>query len=128
MDELQSSKPTDVNVRRLASYIPKLVQRRLVSNPQSIKVPEMEKFSACVMFADISGFTPLTEKFASEGSEGVEKLTAVLNDYFDKFIKIVYEYGGDIVKVYFKKKNNKTKEKKEKKNLFTLLEKINKNK
>lgn len=93
-----SAKP-DINIKRLASYVPKLVQRRLVTNAQNIKVPEMEKFSACVMFADISGFTPLTERFASEGSEGVEKLTAVLNDYFDKFIKIIYEYGGDIVKV-----------------------------
>ena len=51
------------------------------------------------MFADISGFTPLTEKMASIGSEGVEKLTGALNSYFDSLIGTIYRHGGDIVKV-----------------------------
>ncbi len=52
------------------------------------------------MFADVSGFTALTEKLASTGLEGVEKLTTELNSYFDKLIGIINRHGGDIVKVF----------------------------
>jgi class 3 adenylate cyclase len=56
-------------------------------------------FLACVVFADVSGFTALTDKLASIGPEGVEKLTNHLNTYFDALIGTIYRYGGDIVKV-----------------------------
>jgi class 3 adenylate cyclase len=59
----------------------------------------METFPACVIFADISGFTPLTEKMTAMGLEGVEQLTSALNKYFDSLVGIIYRYGGDIIKV-----------------------------
>jgi class 3 adenylate cyclase len=55
-------------------------------------------FHACLLFADISGFTALAEKFDQEGTEGAEKLTLVLNRYFGGFIDIVNGHGGDIAK------------------------------
>ncbi len=58
------------------------------------------QYIACVMFADVSGFTALTEKLASTGLVGVEKLTTELNSYFDKLIGIINRHGGDIVKVF----------------------------
>eukprot|EP01114_Cavostelium_apophysatum_P003087 TRINITY_DN1281_c0_g1_i1.p1 TRINITY_DN1281_c0_g1~~TRINITY_DN1281_c0_g1_i1.p1 ORF type:complete len:1564 (-),score=458.03 TRINITY_DN1281_c0_g1_i1:93-4784(-) len=93
------------HVQKLASYVPKLVLRSLLkkydpnnSTTVSVGAPEIETFHACVMFADISGFTPLTEKLASVGLEGIEKLTAVLNSYFDKLVATIHEHGGDVVK------------------------------
>eukprot|EP01119_Soliformovum_irregulare_P003319 TRINITY_DN1370_c0_g1_i1.p1 TRINITY_DN1370_c0_g1~~TRINITY_DN1370_c0_g1_i1.p1 ORF type:complete len:1601 (+),score=583.09 TRINITY_DN1370_c0_g1_i1:488-4804(+) len=50
------------------------------------------------MFADISGFTPLTEQLAALGAEGVEKLSAELNKYFDSLVSIISKHGGDIIK------------------------------
>lgn len=85
--------------RTLASYVPRLVVRRLYNTQTKIKPPEMESYPACVMFADLSGFTPLTEKMSKMGLEGVEKLTTELNKYFDKLIGIIHRHGGDIVKV-----------------------------
>jgi class 3 adenylate cyclase len=87
------------NLRKLASYVPKLVVRRMYQNPDPVSPPEIEKYQACVVFADISGFTPLTEKMASMGLEGVERLTRELNKYFDHMISNIYRHGGDIVKV-----------------------------
>lgn len=52
------------------------------------------------MFADISGFTPLTEQLASMGTKGIEQLSSVLNAYFDELISIIYRHGGDIIKVH----------------------------
>eukprot|EP01117_Protostelium_nocturnum_P014485 TRINITY_DN5511_c0_g2_i2.p1 TRINITY_DN5511_c0_g2~~TRINITY_DN5511_c0_g2_i2.p1 ORF type:complete len:1733 (+),score=655.57 TRINITY_DN5511_c0_g2_i2:165-5363(+) len=82
----------------LSSYCPKLVVRRMMNSAVAIQTPEMEHYTAAVMFADISGFTALTERLAGEGLEGVEKLTTVLNQYFGKLIGIINKYGGDIIK------------------------------
>ena len=70
----------------MISYVPKLVLRRMFQNNQAIKAPEIETFPAAVVFADISGFTPLTEKLAAQGAEGIERLTTELNKYFGRFV------------------------------------------
>lgn len=59
--------------------------RRLFKNKKNISPPESESYPAAVIFADISGFTPLTEKLANRGLEGIEQLTTELNTYFKKY-------------------------------------------
>jgi class 3 adenylate cyclase/tetratricopeptide (TPR) repeat protein len=82
----------------LASYVPKMVVRHLMRDPSPIVCPQVEHFQGALLFADISGFTPLTERLAAEGKEGVEKLTVFLNKFFGKLVSIVHDNGGDIVK------------------------------
>jgi class 3 adenylate cyclase/tetratricopeptide (TPR) repeat protein len=82
----------------LASYVPRLIQKRLAQNPTPITSPIAIDFHGAFLFADISGFTHLTERLAEKGPAGVEKLAYILNDYFGQLIDIVYEYGGDVVK------------------------------
>lgn len=54
-------------------------------------------FSGSLLFADISGFTELTEKLGSRGKKGTEELTDLLNMYFDSMFTIIREYGGSII-------------------------------
>ena len=82
----------------LASYVPKLIQKRVAENPAPIESPVSEQTHAVVLFADISGFTRLTEKLAEAGPAGAEQIANILNEYFGKLIDIVLVYGGDIVK------------------------------
>ena len=82
----------------LASYVPKLIQNRIAANPTPIESPDAEDFQASVLFADISGFTLLTERLAERGPTGVEALARILNEYFGQLIDIIHEYGGDVVK------------------------------
>lgn len=82
----------------LASYVPKLIQKRVIANPAPIEAPVAENLQAAVLFADISGFTLLTERMAERGPTGVETLARILNEYFGQLIDIVHEYGGDVVK------------------------------
>ena len=49
----------------------------------------VEQFACAVMFADISGFTSLTEKLSAVGEEGTEQLTDALNAYFNPLITLV---------------------------------------
>ena len=82
----------------LASFVPKLIQKRVIEDPKPIESPVAQNFPAVVLFADISGFTVLTERLAEKGPLGVETLARILNEYFGQLIDIVYEYGGDVVK------------------------------
>ena len=81
-----------------ASYVPRLIKKRVLADPTPIESPVAEDFDAVVLFADISGFTLLTERLAKRGPAGVETLARILNEYFGQLIDIVHEYGGDVVK------------------------------
>src|SRR5215212_9410316 len=82
----------------LASYVPKLIQNRIIANPSPIEAPVAEDLQAAILFADISGFTLLTEQMAEKGPTGVETLVRILNEYFGQLIDIIHDYGGDVVK------------------------------
>jgi class 3 adenylate cyclase/tetratricopeptide (TPR) repeat protein len=82
----------------LASYVPRLIQSRVVADPSPMEAPLVENIHAAVLFADISGFTRLTERLVERGPAGVETLARILNEYFGQLIDIIHEFGGDVVK------------------------------
>ena len=82
----------------LASYVPRLIQKRVSADKSPIESPVAEDIQASALFADISGFTTLAERLAERGPGGVEALARILNEYFGQLIDIVHEYGGDVVK------------------------------
>jgi len=49
------------------------------------------------IFIDISGFTPMCDKFIRESSYGAEKIGEMVNHIFNPVIDKVYELGGDVV-------------------------------
>jgi len=81
----------------LTSYVPASIARRLAVEPAMLVEPLAEQFPAAVLFADLSGFTPLAEKLAQHGPVGAETLTHLLNDYFGQLIDIITAHGGDVV-------------------------------
>lgn len=81
------------------SYVPALVARGVAArDAQQEDDAHDENFPAAVLFADISGFTALTERLAGRGAEGVETLTTILNAYFGRMINTIHSHGGDIIK------------------------------
>ncbi|MEW6716416.1 MAG: adenylate/guanylate cyclase domain-containing protein [Chloroflexota bacterium] len=82
----------------LASYVPPLLLRRLASKPTPALVPFEDRFPAAVLFADITGFTALTDRFVEIGPAGAEELADLLNTYFGRLIDQVTEMGGEVVK------------------------------
>lgn len=89
---------TPTLIDSLISYVPSLLVQRTRKNPLPLAAPEMERFSAAVLFADVSGFTRLTEQLQERGATGVEELTQALNTYFGELIALVSAHGGDVVK------------------------------
>jgi class 3 adenylate cyclase/tetratricopeptide (TPR) repeat protein len=79
------------------SFLPWYVLRQLSQQPEpSVGLPQ--RFEAVALFADISGFTAMSEALAASGRVGAEELTRVLNSYFLPMIDLVHAYGGSIAK------------------------------
>lgn len=85
-------------INTLKSYIPDVLQSRIVNDPTPPNKPFAENYQAAVLFVDISGFTALTEQFAASGPSGAEDISAVLNKFYGQWINIIKSYGGDIIK------------------------------
>lgn len=88
----------------IASYAPSLLVAR-AGLPSPLIAPEAQALHAAVMFADVSGFTRLTESLAEAalGSskarvDGAEQLTRIINRYFQRMIDVIRRHGGDVVK------------------------------
>lgn len=76
------------------AYIPKDRQKSLHANNP---LPEQARGTA--LFADISGFTPLTEKLtkALGARRGAEELAKRLNQVYDVLIAETHAYGGSVI-------------------------------
>src|SRR5688500_14393605 len=80
----------------LVRYVPAHVAKRIARGLPAVAFSE--EVPAAALFADISGFTSLSERLGKRGPEGVEELTRVLNTYFGRLITAVTAHGGDVVK------------------------------
>jgi len=84
--------------KAINSYVPRLITKQLAVDATPITEPTAESFTAAILFADISGFTALTERLAQRGSAGAEELTHLLNNYFGQLVALITAHGGDVVK------------------------------
>ncbi|MDX1521453.1 MAG: tetratricopeptide repeat protein, partial [Anaerolineae bacterium] len=77
-----------------SAYIP-LDRRLAIARGESLP----EKTTGGALFADISGFTPLTEALLREYGprRGAEELTQQLNLIYDALITEVHRYGGSVL-------------------------------
>jgi class 3 adenylate cyclase/tetratricopeptide (TPR) repeat protein len=87
-------------LRALLPYIPPFLARTILAaaSPQPPHAPSATRIPAAVLFADVSGFTPLAEMLAQRGAEGPEELTRLLNTYFRRIIALLEHEGGEVVK------------------------------
>lgn len=54
--------------------------------------------SGTLLFADISGFTAMSEKLSRIGRAGAEEVTAVVNEYFDMMLDILRSHQGQLIR------------------------------
>lgn len=79
---------------RLAPYVPRALLAR-VARPLEV----LGEIVPCTMvFADVSGFTRLSERLARQGKEGAEQLVDVINTCFSALLAEAYSRGGSLVK------------------------------
>jgi class 3 adenylate cyclase/tetratricopeptide (TPR) repeat protein len=81
----------------LIPFVPSLVTSHIADLRNFPEHDVAENFISAALFADISGFTSITERLAERGPQGVEMLSSILNDYFGKLTSKIAEHGGDVV-------------------------------
>lgn len=95
---------------KISSFFPNVAKKTL----NKFKYEDLEgkefHLSGTFAFADISGFTKLSEELMKLGTEGSEILSNILNFYYENIIKIIKKYKGDVLSfagdaltVYFEK-------------------------
>ncbi len=75
-------------------YVPRVLLRRLADTSAGL----VETVEGSVVFIDISGFTPLSERLARSGREGGERLVDAINHCFSTLLADAYENGGSLLK------------------------------
>ncbi len=53
---------------------------------------------ATLLFADISGFTAMSERLNTRGRAGAEEITWIVNRYFTTMVEILHQNGGSLLK------------------------------
>ena len=83
----------------VATYLPRHLVRTELHHLDRPTAPIGGEFlRGALAFADISGFTALSEKLSVLGREGAEQVTDIVNRYFRRMLGIVFDYGGDVFK------------------------------
>ncbi len=80
------------------SFIPYHILKDFTERPDASLADRESRFHAVALFADVSGFTAISEALGSVGLGGTEELTAVLNSYFEPMIDLIHSYGGIVAK------------------------------
>lgn len=97
---MTKSRAEQLNVR-ISAYLPHCIRRHLETSP-TLNIPtttSSEHRQQCVaMFADVSGFTAMTENLAAQGPVGAERLGKYLNAYLEQLIRLISSAGGDVFK------------------------------
>ena len=78
----------------LAPYVPRLVVDWLAEEPHR----DHRRVDGTCVFADISGFTNLTERLAVRGKAGAEEMGELLNAAFDELLTAAYDFGANLIK------------------------------
>ena len=93
------SKLLDVVITYLPRYLvqTELARSEAFDRPSPIEAGG-EFLKGALLFADISGFTAMSERLSTLGREGAEQVTEIVNRYFDVMLQVLFAHGGDLFK------------------------------
>ena len=78
----------------LDPYVPRALLRHLAETPDS----RVQAVDGTLVFADVSGFTRLSERLARRGREGAEELVETIGACFARLLAVAYDNGGGLLK------------------------------
>ena len=94
-------------LKAIIPYLPQPVVKEQLAAPHMGRV-KGEYWQGSVLFADLSGFTALSESLGALGREGAEEITSIVNDLFEALLEdgeryggILLKFGGDALTVFF---------------------------
>lgn len=79
------------------AYVPDHFVRTQLADPSPGRVSGAF-WQGSLLFADMSGFTALSEKLSVLGKQGAEEVSAIINRLFDALLHEVFAYQGSLLK------------------------------
>ncbi|MGH3130706.1 MAG: adenylate/guanylate cyclase domain-containing protein, partial [Gaiellaceae bacterium] len=79
---------------QLTPYVPRVTIDWLRAEPEAIG----RELEGTMAFADISGFTRMSERLAGKGKAGAEEVNEVMNATFAALLDVSYRFGGSLLK------------------------------
>ena len=90
----RSDVPAAPAVGSLAPYLPRAVIRELAHDPPAA----VRSLPGTLVFADVTGFTRLSERLARIGAEGAEQISDAIGGSFATLLEVAYANGGGLLK------------------------------
>jgi class 3 adenylate cyclase/tetratricopeptide (TPR) repeat protein len=81
----------------IATFIPSTIVREQLLEPVPGRI-KGDYWDGSVLFADLSGFTALSEKLSSRGKQGAEEVSAIINQLFGAMLEEIHTYRGSLLK------------------------------
>jgi len=91
-----SGDPTDP----LPSFVPGWLSSSPAFGAGGPLAPVIVPLPSAAVFADISGFSRLTQLFADQGADGIERLTRIIDDFLGQLLDTVAAWGGEVEDLY----------------------------
>ena len=86
---------SEAHAERAVPYLARILQQHLIDDPEG----RSWTAEGSAVFADISGFTQLSEQLARRGGrEGAEQITDTIGGSFAAILKVAYEKGASLLK------------------------------
>jgi class 3 adenylate cyclase/tetratricopeptide (TPR) repeat protein len=86
--------PAQEHAERVVPYLARVLQLHLLADPDT----PYWTAEGTALFADVSGFTQLSEQLARKGREGAEQITDTIGGSFASILKVAYENGASLLK------------------------------
>jgi len=81
----------------ITTYLPAYIVDRILRDPTPGQTAG-HFVDGSLLFADISGFTAMSERLSRTGREGAEEITSIINRYFSAMLSILRDYDGYLTK------------------------------
>ena len=85
------------DLRTLGSFLPTTIVRQQLAAPAQPLV-RGAYWNGTVLFADLSGFTALSEQLSALGKQGAEEISTIINQLFGTLADEILRYGGEVLK------------------------------
>lgn len=79
------------------AYLPGFVLDEILRGPAASQVDGQFRQGA-LLFADISGFTAMSEALSRAGRAGAEEITGLVNEFFEGMLTVLHANGGQLIK------------------------------
>ncbi|ETO20149.1 hypothetical protein RFI_17067, partial [Reticulomyxa filosa] len=118
----QEEEISEVYAQGLTSFVPEIVKHALHRNDRLV-VPYCKTFYSAALFADVSGFTAMSQALAAKGTRGTEELPQHINSYLGQIGKKYAHINFQRVictQSNYERRNKKKKKKKKVKKIIAF--------